>query len=194
VRTVRNDYWGIEDALQLPISIAVLKGSLVPYMGEAVNYVNAELIADSRGMAMESTNHRVPGEYPHLVAVRLEGEGGSVDVAGTLFAERDARVVRFRGFRLEFRPEGRLLVLENSDVPGVVGRVGTLLGDAGVNIAEIHLARKDGEGTALAVLRLDQQPSARTLAELAALPEVRRVQAIDLGAKRAEAAGEAKAR
>ena len=181
VRSIRNDYWGIDDALQRPISIAVLKGSLVPYMGEAVNYVNAELIAEGRGVEMESTTHRGPGEYPHLVAVRLEGEGGVVDVAGTLFAERDARVVRFRGFRLEFRPEGRLLVIENSDVPGVVGRVGTLLGDAGVNIAEIHLARKDGEGTALAVLRLDNQPSARTLASLAALPEVRRVQAIDLG-------------
>ena len=66
-------------------------------------------------------------------------------------------------------------------MPGVVGKLGTLLGAAGVNIAEIHLARNDGEGTALAVLRLDQQPAPATLAELAALPEVRRVQAIDLG-------------
>ena len=104
--------------------------------------------------------HQRPAEYAHLVSVEVAGEGRRVELAGTLFGERDPRVVSFGGFRLEFRPAGRLLVLENRDVPGVVGKLGTLLGDAGINIAEIHLARRDGEERAMAVLRLDQEPSA----------------------------------
>jgi D-3-phosphoglycerate dehydrogenase len=102
-----------------------------------------------------------------------------VELAGTLFGEDEGRVVRFRGYPLEFRPEGRLLVLTNRDVPGVVGKLGTLLGQAGVNIAEIHLARHGGEDAA-AVLRVDQEPGPPCLAELAALPEVHEVKLVDL--------------
>jgi D-3-phosphoglycerate dehydrogenase len=183
LRRLHVGSWGVDDGLRRPISVAVLKGALTPFLGEAVNYVNAELIAEGRGIEIESTAHHGPGEYPHLVAVRLTGERGAIEVSGTLFGERDARVVGFRGFRLEFRPEGKLLVLENDDVPGVVGKLGTLLGGAGVNIAEIHLARNDGDRTALAVLRLDQQPSPATMAALQALPEVRSARTLDLGGR-----------
>ena len=102
-------------------------------------------------------------------------------MAGTVLAEADPRVVRFRGFRLEFRPSGKLLVLQNRDVPGVVGKVGTLLGDARVNIAEIHLAREATDENAVAVIRLDAEPGAEVLRALAALPEIRSVQLVDLG-------------
>jgi hypothetical protein len=71
-----------------------------------------------------------------------------------------------------------LLLLENRDVPGVVGRIGTVLGEAGVNIADIHLSRDAGRGEALAVLRLDQDPDATVLGRLAALPSVLRVRAL----------------
>ncbi|HSM12582.1 MAG TPA: ACT domain-containing protein, partial [Thermoanaerobaculia bacterium] len=77
-------------------------------------------------------------------------------------------------------PEGRLLVLENRDVPGVVGRIGTLLGAAGVNIADIHLARDERAHEALSVLRLDQEPGEAVLAELRALPEISRARFLDL--------------
>jgi D-3-phosphoglycerate dehydrogenase len=98
-----------------------------------------------------------------------------VEVAGLLVGDGDLRVVDFLGYRLEFRPHGRLLVLENRDVPGVVGRIGTTLGEGGVNIAEIHLSRHEDAGEALAVLRLDQTPGESTLARLRALPEISRV-------------------
>ncbi len=108
----------------------------------------------------------------------MSGEGGTVELAGTVFGEADLRVVRYDDYRLEFRPEGRLLVLRNSDVPGVVGRVGTLLGEATVNIAGIHLARgpvrESGEVDAVAVIRLDQRPAEEILDRLRALPEVSR--------------------
>ena len=93
-------------------------------------------------------------------------------------------MVRYDDYRLEFRPEGRLLMLRNRDVPGVVGRVGTLLGEAAVNIADIHLARGQGQGPeevdAVAVIRLDQAPAEEVLERLRALPEVSQAQLIDL--------------
>jgi len=115
--------------------------------------------------------------------VEVQGESGKVCIAGTLFAERDPRVVRFEDFRLEFRPAGKLLVLRNRDVPGVVGKLGSILGEGGVNIAEIHLARRDGDPDAMAVMRLDQAPSPATLERLRALPEVKQVRLADLGAR-----------
>ncbi len=173
---------GIDEGARVPVTVAVVKGALTPFLGEAVNFVNAERVAEGRGVRVVRAVHHHAGEYPALVEVRLRGSAGAVELAGTVFAERDPRVVRFEGYRLEFRPAGRLLVLRNRDVPGVVGKVGTLLGEAGTNIAEIHLARTTpGTGDAVAVLRLDQEPAAGTLERLAALPEISQVRLVDLG-------------
>ncbi len=180
VNRLRVDLWGIDEALAVPITVAAAKGALTCFLGEAVNYVNAEKLAAARGIEVVRAVRPEPGDYPHLIGVTVGGEGGEVDLAGTLFSERDARVVRFRGFRLEFRPQGQLMVLSNRDVPGVVGRLGTILGEAGVNIAEIHLARNADGGEATAVLRLDQTPGPAVLARVAALPEVHGVQLADL--------------
>jgi hypothetical protein len=164
--------------------VAVVKGVLAPMVGEAVNYVNAERVAENRGIEVVASTHSRSADYPHLVGVSLTGPGGGgagrVELAGTLLAERDPRIVRFGGFRLEFRPTGILLVLRNLDVPGVIGRFGTLLGEAGINIADIHLARRDGEPDALAVLRLDQPPPKQLLEALRALDEVREAVVVDL--------------
>jgi D-3-phosphoglycerate dehydrogenase len=180
VNRIRVDLWGVDESLAVPTTVAVLKGALTCFLGEAVNYVNAEKIAAGRGIDVVRASHNEPGDYPHLVSVTVGGDQGEVDLAGTLFGDRDVRVVRFRGFRLEFRPEGQLMVLTNRDVPGVVGRLGTLLGESGVNIAEIHLARIADGGEAMAVLRLDHEPSAETLARVAALPEIHTVRVADL--------------
>ncbi len=183
------DLWGIDEALRHPVTVAAIKGTLTPFLGEAVNLVNAERVAEGRGIEVVSSIHHQAGDYPHLMGVRLAGEQGGVELAGTLFGERDARVVRFEGYRLEFRPKGRLLVLRNRDVPGVVGRIGTLLGDAGTNIAEIHLARDKSGNNAVAVLRLDQEPPPDILDQLSALPEVNHVQLVDLDSQRGERGG-----
>jgi D-3-phosphoglycerate dehydrogenase len=176
--------WGMDEPLRVPMTIATLKGVLSTFLGEGVNYVNAERIAESRGIEVVRSTHSRAADYPQLLGVALAGDGGRVELDGTLFGESDPRVVRFGGFRLEFQPAGKLLVLENRDRPGVVGRLGTLLGEAGVNIADIHLARRGatpGEAMALAVLRLDQAPSDEVLASLLALPEVRSAHLVDLG-------------
>ncbi|MGB5751430.1 MAG: phosphoglycerate dehydrogenase [Thermoanaerobaculia bacterium] len=180
VLEVKVELWGMDEDIRVPLTIAALKGALSPFLGEAVNFVNAEMVAEGRGIEVVRSVYHSSGEYPELVGVTLSGENGSAEVAGTVFGEADPRVVRLEGYRLEFRAKGRLLLLRNSDVPGVVGTLGTLLGEAGINIAEIHLARKEGGGEALAVLRLDQAPPESTIAALEALPEISQVRVVEL--------------
>jgi D-3-phosphoglycerate dehydrogenase len=83
-----------------------------------------------------------------------------------------ARITRIGAFRVDVTPKGTLLVLRNRDVPGVIGRVGTLLGEAGVNIAEYHQARLQAGGEALAAVSIDTPISSEMLERLRALPEV----------------------
>jgi D-3-phosphoglycerate dehydrogenase len=108
------------------------------------------------------------------------GAAGCVVRAGFLVGAREPRVALFDGFPLEFRPTGRLLVMRNRDVPGVVGQLGTILGEAGINIADIHLARRDGEPEAAAVLRVEGEVTEATLERLRALEAVRSARAVDL--------------
>ncbi|MCB1007478.1 MAG: phosphoglycerate dehydrogenase [Acidobacteria bacterium] len=178
IRRVEVELAGVEDDLATPVSVAVLKGALATFLGPAVNYVNAEHLATGRGIELVRTTRRDAGGYPHLVRVRATGGGDAVDVGGVIFGESDLRVVDFLGYRLEFRPEGRLLVLENQDVPGVVGRIGTALGAAGVNIADIHLARRGELGAALSVLRVDHEPSAAALDRLRSLDGISSVRTL----------------
>jgi D-3-phosphoglycerate dehydrogenase len=181
LRKIQVNLWGIDEDLRVGTTVAAVKGALSPFLGGTVGFVNAERIAAERGIEVIRATHQRSQEYPHLIGVELTGDKGSLEVAGTVLAEADPRVVRFRGFRLEFRPSGKLLVIQNQDVPGVVGKIGTILGDAGANIAEIHLAREQSKGIAIAVVRLDAEPEPQVLEDLTALPEVQSVQLVDLG-------------
>ncbi len=172
---------GIDDELQVPLTVAAIKGALTRQHGEAVNYVNAERIAAGRGIEVVRSTSSVLADYPHLIGVKLQGAEGEVEAGGTLFHNRDARIVWLNGYDLEFRPKGNVLVLRNHDVPGVVGKLGTALGDAGVNIAEIHLSRKSGSDEALAVARLDAAPPQDVMEELRRLDEVISAELVDVG-------------
>jgi D-3-phosphoglycerate dehydrogenase len=165
----------------VPVAVAVLKGALEVGSPRPINYVNAEWVAAERGIAVSRRAAPAGADYPQLVRVRAAG-ARPVELAGALFGAGEPRVVDFLGYRLEFTPRGRLLVIENRDVPGVVGRIGTLLGAAGVNIADIHLARVQETGRALAVLRLDQTPDEATIEKLRQQPGIDSARALDLSA------------
>jgi D-3-phosphoglycerate dehydrogenase / 2-oxoglutarate reductase len=175
------DLWGVDEPLHTPVTVAALKGALTPALGDAVNFVNAASLGDGRGIEVVHSAHQKATPYSHLIAVTVRGGQGQVRLEGTLFAEDDPRVVAFDEYQLEFRPVGRLLVMHNRDVPGVVGRLGTLLGEAAVNIAEIHLARRRGGADALAVVRVDQEPAPAVLDAIRAFDEVSDVRLVNLG-------------
>ncbi|MFW6206667.1 MAG: NAD(P)-dependent oxidoreductase, partial [Gemmatimonadota bacterium] len=179
---VTVDLWGEDDDLHRALALGALRGVLVDALGPSVSYVNVERVAASRGVSVVRRSHAVEElAYPNLVGVGVKNGSARIELAGTLFDGSRARVVRFGAVPLEFAPEGRLLVLRSFDEPGVVGQVGTLLGEAGVNIADVHLARKDGEEDAWTVLRLDQEPGTNLIERLEALPAVRTVRLVDLG-------------
>jgi D-3-phosphoglycerate dehydrogenase len=95
------------------------------------------------------------GGYASLIRVSIATAGGERSAAGTLFDDRHGRIVEFDGLPIEFTPEGTLLVITNRDVPGVVGRIGTFLGEKGINIVDLDLARGRA-GRAAAVVRIDR--------------------------------------
>src|SRR5690606_37104356 len=112
--------------------------------------------------------------HGRAVEVTVAGDAGEFTVAGTGPVDGAPRLTRIGDFRVDIPPRGTLLVLTNHDVPGVIGRVGTLLGDAGVNIAEYHQARlaEGGGGKALAAVAVDAQLTDSVRAALLALPDV----------------------
>jgi D-3-phosphoglycerate dehydrogenase len=116
-----------------------------------------------------------------LLTVRVRGPGKERLVAGTIFGRTQPRIVRVDDFMLEAIPEGATLLIQNADRPGVVGRVGTMLGEAGINIARMQLGLHPDRPEALQLLNVDPMPGDPVLRALEALPEVLTVDLLELG-------------
>lgn len=180
VHRAEVELWGLEERLTKILSVAALKGLLAPHLAESVNFVNAQQIAQTRGIAISSTTHPTPRDYAHLITFRASSATEETCVSGTVFHERNQRVVSVNNYRVEFKPEGHILYIINKDVPGVVGRVGTTLGDHEVNIAEYNLARSESGGTAMAIITIDSPLSSDALTALRVMPAIKEVRQIRL--------------
>jgi D-3-phosphoglycerate dehydrogenase len=178
------ELWGIEERLTKILSVAALKGMLTPHMSASVNFVNAEQLAQNRGIAISSTTHPTPHDYTNLITFRAVSEAASgreeLSVSGTLFSEKNQRIVSVNNFRVEFKPEGHLIYVINKDVPGVVGKVGTVLGDREINIAEYNLARSGSGGKAMAIITVDSPLDPETLGFLRSFKEMEEVKQVKL--------------
>jgi len=108
-------------------------------------------------------------DYPNLISCRAEWDDGSRLIAGTLFANEEARIVQMDGIHIDALPHGVVLVMTNDDVPGVIGRVGTLLGANKINIAEWRLGRTQQGGQAISFINLDNDVPQEVLKELKGL-------------------------
>jgi D-3-phosphoglycerate dehydrogenase / 2-oxoglutarate reductase len=173
VQRVDIRYAGALDEAIRPLGSSVLVGVLAPVLGQsAVNFVNALHLAETRGITVERARVGRQRDYTELIEVRLASRQAETIVAGSLLAEAHPRVVRIDGFHIDLNPRGTLVVIRNRDVPGVIGRVGTVLGNANVNIAEYHQARLEAGGDALAAISVDGRLQPDVLAELRKLAEV----------------------
>ena len=162
-----------------PVVAAVAKGVLEPALSEGVNLVAARPLLKERGVALSTRTGEEAAGYAQLVEVRLLTDQETRTARGAVITGRP-RLVGLDGYGIESPLEGTLLVCENQDRPGVVGRVGTLLGEAGVNIAGMQLGRDRPGGRALFVLEVDERPSEEVLKALVALPEIERVEVAEL--------------
>lgn len=174
------ELWDIEERFSQILSVASLKGLLAPKLAESVNFVNAQQLAQARGIAISSTAHPTPRDYANLITLRASSAGEEICVSGTVFYENNQRFVSVNNYRVEFKPEGHILYIVNKDVPGVVGRVGTTLGDHDVNIAEYNLARSESGGTALAIITIDSPLSPDALTALRVMPAIKEVRQMKL--------------
>lgn len=138
-----------------PISRALLKGLLEPLLSDTVTYVNAPLLAESRGVRVTESKTPHCEDYTHLIEVTVRTTKGSVTTTGALFGKRDVRIVGVDGYRVDVEPRGYAIVSRHIDTPGIVGRVGTALGEAGVNIAGMHLGRSEPGKQAVMILNVD---------------------------------------
>jgi D-3-phosphoglycerate dehydrogenase / 2-oxoglutarate reductase len=161
------------------ITRAVLKGFLQSAGGNEVNEVNAPAFAESLGLKITETRLSAPGDYSDMLELSASAEGKDISVGGAFFGITP-RIVSINTRPVEARPHGVILVLENTDRPGMVGRIGTLLGEHGVNIATMSLSRNQAGGTALTVLNLDSAPDAELLDEIRGSEDIRSARVIEL--------------
>ncbi|MFL6515426.1 MAG: phosphoglycerate dehydrogenase [Chthoniobacterales bacterium] len=180
VETLNINYSGkVNEVDTTTITRAVLKGFLQLAGGIEINEVNAPAFAESLGLKVTETRLSAAGDYTDMLELSAAAEGKRVSVGGAFFGATP-RIVSINSRPVEARPHGVVLVLENSDRPGMVGRVGTLLGDHGVNIATMSLSRNQAGGTALTVLNLDTPPTEQLLAAIKASEDIHSAQVIQL--------------
>ncbi|MEY5011195.1 MAG: hypothetical protein RLZZ253_2334 [Verrucomicrobiota bacterium] len=169
----------ISEADTTAITRSILTGFLRQAGGGEVNIVNAPAFAENLGLKVTESRESALGDFAELIELTAAGETGWVSVAGTFFGSIP-RIVKINGRHVEAKPEGIVLLLENRDVPGIVGRVGTLLGQHGVNIAGMSLSRNEVGGQALTVLNLDSVPGEDILKALVALEDIVSAQVVRL--------------
>ncbi len=165
-------------AFRKPLLAAAAVGLLHDIVDEQrVNLINSVAIAAARGIRLSSADTAVAGD-PWQIEISVNGERDSACIAGVARPGAGARLTSIERYKVDVQPRDTLIVLTNKDVPGVIGRVGTLLGGAGVNIAEYHQSRLEQGGDALAAIAVDGTIGDALRAKLLALPEVRSVSVV----------------
>ena len=155
-----------------PLGAAALKGLLSAFLDEPLNYVNAPFFARERGIKVVETRSREATDYVNTLALTVRTPASVHEVAGSVVGNRAKRLIRIDGFRVEAVPEGYFLMLHNRDVPGVVGAVGTMLGQAKINIAGLELGRDRVGGMALSLVEVDGPVPDDILEQLKTIPAI----------------------
>jgi D-3-phosphoglycerate dehydrogenase len=152
-------YGALADYDSRLLTVAALNGAFQGRADRPVNYVNAPLIAAERGIEVREERSRTSRDYTNLVRVEVRRGEEKIRVAGTLIGKDNRQwLVNVLGFEVDFELAPLLVLLRYDDVPGVIGRVGTLFGEAGINIAHMTVSRNNPGGKALMVLSVDAAP------------------------------------
>ena len=183
IHEVRLEFAGeLLDIDGAPVTRAFLAG-LLRDVSARVNAVNAIPIAEERGIAITSSYVR-GSNASSAMRTAVASSTGEQTASGSVFTTaegyREGRITRINGFRIEAIPRGSMLVMHNRDVPGVIGRVGTILGEADINISAFHLGRRERGGEAMAVIEIDAPLSDQAISTLRACEGIIAAQQIEL--------------
>ena len=181
IEDVRIEYSGeLAEQNTSPITVAFLKGLFTPILKDAVNYVNAPLVARDRGIRVVESHSQRADDFTNSLTITVKTSEGENLLMGTVFGRREPRLVRLNGFRLEALPTGPMLLVFNKDVPGVIGALGTALGKAGVNISRMTVGREEESNQNIILLSTDQLISKELLTEVRELANIDAAQGLDL--------------
>lgn len=172
LKSVTVEFEGAVAKLNVKPLVQAALAELMKPFSDTVNMVNAPVFAKERGVDVSETIHERPGDYNTLIRLTVETERFTRSVAGTLFGGGLPRIVSIKGISIEAELTPHMLYITNRDEPGLIGGLGTLLGDAGVNIATFHLGRAEPGGDAIALIAADGPVAEETLAAIRALPQV----------------------
>ena len=173
VQEVNIEYCGeLADLNTSPITVAFLKGLFTPILKDAVNYVNAPIIAKERGIRVVESKTDRATDFTNILSIKVITREGENVLVGTVFGKKEPRLVRLNSFRLEALPAGPMLLVYNNDVPGVIGDLGTTLGKAGVNISRMTVGREEKSQQNIILLGTDQLISKDLLAQVLHLSNI----------------------
>ena len=160
-----------------PIVAAVLAGFL-RVQSDSVNMVNAPFLAKERGLEVREVKTERAGDYHTMIRVSVKTDAGERSVSGTLFSNSEPRLVELFGIKVEAELAGHMIYIVNEDAPGFIGRIGTLLGENGINIGTFSLGRREAGGEAILLLSVDSPVPPPVLETARGVPGVKRVMAL----------------
>jgi D-3-phosphoglycerate dehydrogenase / 2-oxoglutarate reductase len=173
---VAVEYYGDFKGIDLsPVTTALLKGLLTPMVKEVVNFVNAHVLANQRGIKVSEATIANHDEYTYLITAKVVTTEGESMVWGTIFGKKDTRIVRINTFRLELIPMGHMALINNLDVPGSIGEIATTLGNHQINIGRMQVGQETGGDRNIIFLCTDEPIPADVLQELRSLRTVKTV-------------------
>ncbi|MEW6515985.1 MAG: phosphoglycerate dehydrogenase [candidate division FCPU426 bacterium] len=163
------------------ITVSAIKGLLSIMLSEVLNFVNARVLAKERGIEIVTTTSQDTMDFTSTIAVEVETEKEKREIVGTLIGKkREPFVVSLFGYHTDFSPRGHLLVFVHKDEPGIVGRMGTMLGNAGVNIAALHMGRKELGSNAVSILNVDSEVPADLVTQLSQAAKIQSMKCVNL--------------
>jgi len=182
VNEVRVNYSGeLSDVETMPLTRYILAGVLAHHLGkEQVNIVNASHLAKTRGLGVVEEKSSTAKGFTNLITVTLKTREGERSVAGTLLNGYGPRIVKVSPYTVDVPTEGHLLFISHTDKPGIIGRVGTLLGQNDINIATMQVGREDVGGSAIMVLSVDKPVGKEIIQSLLKLPDLTNAKEITL--------------
>lgn len=170
-----GDLLNLDTAL---ISLSAAKGFISPIQSESVNYVNISSKLKTMGVELIETRTSATGKYAGLLTLKFHTKHGELAVSGTVFGKDEIRIVEFYGYPLNFEPTPIVLALQNIDRPGMIGKIGVLLGAKNINIASFHLGRKTRGEKAISFVSVDSHVSEEVIKSLSTIDGILKVSCI----------------
>ena len=156
-----------------PVLTSLLQGLLKPNLPDRINYINAEAIAKDLGILVELSYKNSDSNYQNIISACVKTKSRTYEISGSVFDNKNLRLINILGRDMEITPKGNMIFLCNVDVPGVIGKIGTLFGRIGINIAAYLLSRNKAKNEAFAVIRLERPLENGEILELKKLDDIK---------------------